>query len=321
MKNTKLVHWLNVIALKNISKAILAYLFVKFISYVCVIYLVMKGVGLIAQDESNLVYSILIFALGIFIFIVFQFGYFSMIFQMARNLPTRFTYIFLGFKNIKKTWSICLVFTFLLAILLVLSSVISYYYIVPNVLNVIGDDVELVVQQLQANFNLEQDEQIFSAFNLIYASVVVLVFFALVIIFMLPSIFAFSYRLDNGSKSPFYALKQSYVLSFKNANIFRFIGFAFLSCWKSLLIFFIAFVLEFVMSNAGTESSIASMILHFIVFINGYAVLVRLYMSVPVFYNDKTGAHYYPTVEEIKEILKKQNDELQQDDNGDEEES
>ncbi len=309
MKNTDLLKWLKVTYMKNSGKAVLSYFFMSIVSYFLAFFGTSNFMDVMAAANSGseiaaIIKIVAIIVVTMLLIVMLNFGYNSMIFQMARGLEGKFSYMFTGFNNFSKTWFICLWFVILLGTILCCAVYgatwvyNNYGEVWFNISKLVEEEKAILLKAQEAAVKAGQTlpPVIMTVAERILYAMVLLTFAGLSLILLLPAIFTFCFRLDNGSRSSLYAFAASYRLSFKNWNIFRFMGFAFMGCWKNLLIALIAFVFEIAIVLFGEKSAMGTMIVQFICVINLYNAIAKIYMSIPIFYNDKTGAYKYKKI-------------------------
>lgn len=308
MKNSELLKWLKIVYMRNSGKAVLSYFFMSIVSYFAAFFGISRlfaVVDSVAEPELVALIKIVVIVTVTFLFIIMlQFGYSSMIFQMARSQEGKFSYIFTGFRNFSKTWFICLWYVILFGTIMCFSFYAATWIFNNygeswfNVSRLVEEEKQLIAQAQEAAVKSGQTMPpvLMNIADRILYAMMILVFGVISLILLLPSVFTFCFRLDNGSKSSLYAFAASYRLSFSNWNIFRYIGFAFMGCWKNLLIALIAYIFQIIIMLIGGKSAAGNMIIQFICVINVYNAIAKIYMSIPIFYNEKTGVHKYKKV-------------------------
>lgn len=105
------------------------------------------------------------------------------------------------------------------------------------------------------------------------------VFFVLAVLFVTPVLFTWNVLIDEPDLSVWNAVRKS--LSIMLPNYFHFIGFNFYQCIKNVVVFILL-----VLINAKIPSRyfIISFISSFYVFVQQYTIMVKLFVSIPVYY-------------------------------------
>jgi len=240
----------------------------------------------------------LLSAITFAIFLLFQFGFATILLRMTRDEFVTLGFLFYGFKKPKLSFGV--VFGFLvLAGLVLVSSRFLYFSVFENIINNLFDSVKETVENepsIQQTFNMLQNANAIDTINnatetskLLLQITVPTILFAAIYFFgiLIPFAFTFHFKLDNPKKSVLFAMKKSLLLIFSNFNYFRLVGFSLSCAGKKLIItIIIGFIISFL--SSAKSLGVLVMILEFTYFLNAYAALIRIYVSIPVFYYGMT---------------------------------
>lgn len=228
--------------------------------------LLAPAVVLISQNKMTArgmtIVAVLSFV-SLIVMFLFQYGFAVLLLRMERSQYVTLGYIFSGFKRLKISFPVALVFTTSVAAVIALCRAGIYFFKQP--LNLLTEQSRTIVEN----------------------SVVVAVMLLFIMLLFVRFMFVFQVRYDNQSENVFSAFKKSMRLI--HGHVIDSICFVLRAGGRYLLIAIIVLIADLLIPEDNGKSfsglSVVSLILDFIYFVNGYTALVRMYLAVPVLYD------------------------------------
>jgi hypothetical protein len=228
--------------------------------------LLAPAVVLISQNKMTARGMALVAVLSfvsLIVMFLFQYGFAVLLLRMERSQYVTLGYIFSGFKRLKISFPVALVFTTSVAAVIALCRAGIYFFKQP--LNLLTEQSRTIVEN----------------------SVVIAVMLLFIMLLLVRFMFVFQVRYDNQSENVFSAFKKSMRLI--RGHVIDSICFILRAGGRYLLIAIIVLAADLLIPEDNGKSfsglSVVSLILDFIYFVNGYTALVRMYLAVPVLYD------------------------------------
>lgn len=219
------------------------------------------------------------------VWLTFQFGFAVMLLRMTRRQHVNLGFMFMGFKKFNPAGKVIMSFALLFAILAVLAR-----FIARLVFAKIYPDFSFQNFSILELQNLGENSEVLSEFAMnavLFMGLFVIILLILALLTLIHFVFVFQLHFDNpGVKIPG-LFKQSAVMM--RGNVFRLIIFALRAGGKQLLVaIFLALIVNFIPEEKAAGLSILVFILNLIYFINLYTAMIRIYLTVPVLYEEIT---------------------------------
>lgn len=217
------------------------------------------------------------------VWLTFQFGFAVMLLRMTRRQHVNLGFMFIGFKKFNPAGKVIMSFALLFAILAVLAR-----FIARLVFAKIYPDFSFQNFSILELQNLGENSEVLSEFAMnavLFMGLFVIILLILALLTLIHFVFVFQLHFDNpGVKIPG-LFKQSAVMM--KGNVFRLIIFALRAGGKQLLVaIFLALIVNFIPEEKAAGLSILVFILNLIYFINLYTAMIRIYLTVPVLYEE-----------------------------------
>ncbi len=222
--------------------------------------------------------------LAITVWLTFQFGFAVMLLQMTRRKNTNLGYIFIGFKCFKPAGKIISALALFISLLALFARFIAKFIfqkIDPN-FSMEAPDLSALQENTQEAAELLSSQALDT---LLFIGVFLAILFILALVILVRFIFVFQLHFDN-PKMPLFSLfrKSSQMM---NKNVFRLILFALRAGGKQLVIaIFLAILVNFIPEEKNSSLSILVFLLDMVYFINFYTAMVKIYLTVPVMYEE-----------------------------------
>lgn len=227
--------------------------------------------------------------LAIFVWLTFQFGFAVMLLKMTRREYTNLGFIFIGFRRLNPAGKIIGAFAGLIAILALIARFAARFIFLK-----IRPDFSFEMPALSSLQTAEQvsesaPELISSAASdtLLFVAIFLGILLILGLFVLIRFVFVFQLHFDNPSMPVLQLFKKSAGMMRK--NVLRLILFALRAGGKQLAIAIIlAILVTFIPEDKNSGLSVLTFILDMVYFINMYTAMIRIYLTVPVMYNENT---------------------------------
>lgn len=230
--------------------------------------------------------TILLAFLAICVWLTFQFGFAVMLLKMTRREYTNLGFIFIGFRRFNPAGKIIGAFGGLIALLAVLARFATKFIfqkINPNFTFSMPD-----ITALQDAGQIADQPEVISTMAidmLLFVAIFLAVLFVLGLVVLIRFVFVFQLHFDNPSMPLPNLFKKSWQMMHK--NVLRLILFALRAGGKQLFIaIFLAILVNFIPEDKNSGLSILTFIIDMIYFINMYTAMIRIYLTVPVLYEE-----------------------------------
>ena len=230
--------------------------------------------------------TILLAFLAICVWLTFQFGFAIMLLKMTRREYTNLGFIFIGFRRLNPAGKIIGAFGGLTAILALISRFATKFIfqkINPNFVFSVPD-----ISSLQDAGQIADQPEVISTMAidmLLFVAIFLAVLFILGLFVLIRFVFVFQLHFDNPSMSIPKLFKKSWQMMHK--NVLRLILFALRAGGKQLFIaIFLAILVNFIPESKNSGLSILTFIIDMIYFIHMYTAMIRIYLTVPVLYEE-----------------------------------
>jgi len=260
---------LNQVCGRNLGKALFGFFFMAILETIAMMVIVLPSLSLLSSENEDspffLAGACILGFCALEVWLLFQYGFASMLLRMVRGQFVTMGFIFMGFKTLRKSLKPTLFFSIIFALIFALIQLVLY---------LLSDEVTSFIDSWGMN-----------AFVALLAGVLVLLF--LFVILQGAFLFQISFEEDI---SFFSQLKKNHhLLKGKRFTLIRLI---FIAGGRHLLIAATAFVFTQILSTLGENTSrllaLIGLILSFIYFVNAYTALIRMYFAVPVLYDNLT---------------------------------
>ena len=222
------------------------------------------------------------------VWLTFQFGFAVMLLKMSRREYTNLGFLFIGFRRFNPAGKVIGAFAALIALLSVIARFIAKFIFLKIKPDFVFEMPDL--SSLQSAEQISEQAELLSvlaADTLVFILIFLAVLFVLGLCVLIRFVFVFQLHFDNPSMPLISLFKKSSEMMKK--NVFKLILFALRAGGKQLFIaIFLAFALNFI-PEGKSGLSILVFILDMIYFINLYTAMVRIYLTVPVMYNEKSA--------------------------------
>ena len=244
---------------------------------------------LLSNGANPLVVKAETFLLAFFaicVWLCFQFGFAIMLLKMTRREYTNLGFLFIGFRRLNPAGKVIGTFGGLIAILSLVARFVTkfiFYKINPDFS---VDKIDLSALQ-NADQIAGQPELLSSVAvdMLTLVGIFLGVLFVLGLFVLIRFVFVFQLHFDNPSMPLLQLFKKSSLMMHK--NVFRLILFALRAGGKQLFIaVFLAVIVNFIPESKTSGLSVLVFIIDMIYFINMYTAMVRIYLTVPVMYEE-----------------------------------
>ncbi len=230
--------------------------------------------------------TLLLAFLAICIWLCFQFGFAVMLLKMTRHEYTNLGFIFIGFRRLNPAGKIIGAFGALIALLSLVARFISKFIFYKLNPDFSLDKIDL--SALQTAEQIADHPELLSNMAIDMLLFIVIFFgvlFILGIVVLIRFVFVFQLHFDNPSMPVIQLFKKSFQMMHK--NVFRLILFAIRAGGKQLFIAIIlALIVNFIPEDKVSGLSVLAFILNLIYFINFYTAMIRIYLTVPVMYEE-----------------------------------
>ena len=205
---------------------------------------------------------------------------------MTRREYTNLGFIFIGFRRLNPAGKIIGAFGGLIAILALISRFATKFIfqkINPDFVFSMPD-----ISSLQDAGQIADQPEVISTMAidmLLFVAIFLAVLFILGLFVLIRFVFVFQLHFDNPSMSIPKLFKKSWQMMHK--NVFKLILFALRAGGKQLFIaIFLAILVNFIPESKNSGLSILTFIIDMIYFINMYTAMIRIYLTVPVLYEE-----------------------------------
>lgn len=244
---------------------------------------------LLSNGANPLVVKTETFLLAFFaicVWLCFQFGFAIMLLKMTRREYTNLGFLFIGFRRLNPAGKVIGAFGGLIAILSLVARFVTkfiFYKINPDFS---FDKIDL--SALQNADQIAGQPELLSGVAVDMLTLVGIflgVLFVLGLFVLIRFVFVFQLHFDNPSMPLLQLFKKSSLMMHK--NVFRLILFALRAGGKQLFIaVFLAVIVNFIPESKTSGLSVLVFIIDMIYFINMYTAMVRIYLTVPVMYEE-----------------------------------
>lgn len=229
----------------------------------------------------------LLFAfLAICVWLTFQFGFAIMLLKMTRREYTNLGFIFIGFRRLNPALKVISAFGALIALLSLIARFITKFIFYKMNPDFSPDKIDL--SALQNADQIAGQPELLSTLATDMLTLIAIflgVLFVLALFLLIRFVFVFQLHFDNPSMPIIQLFKKSWQMMHK--NVFKLILFALRSGGKQLFIaVFLAVLVNFIPESKNSGLSVLVFIIDMIYFINLYTAMVRIYLTVPVMYEE-----------------------------------
>ena len=241
--------------------------------------MVQDGVSMLVLRTGTFILAFL----AICVWLTFQFGFAVMLLQMTRRKNTNLGFIFIGFKRFNPAGKIIASFGALIALLAVIARFIAkfiFFKIYPDFSFATPSIEDLQAASENAELLSQSATQ-----TLLFIGLFLLILFVLALAVLIRFVFVFHLHFDNPSMRVISLFRKSAELMQK--NIFRLILFALRAGGKQLAIAIVlATIGNFIPETKNPGLSVFVFLLDIAYFVNFYTAMVRIYLTVPVLYEE-----------------------------------
>lgn len=227
--------------------------------------------------------TIVLAFISLCVWLTFQFGFAIMLLRMTRRQHVNLGYIFIGFKKFNPAGKVIFSFAAIFSVFVVIAR-----FIAKILFSKINPDFSFQSISMQDFQNIsENSEFIYDfAFNtLMFMGIFIGVLFVISLLTLPHFVFVFHLHFDKPSLSVPALFSQS--ASLMKKNVFRLILFAIRAGGKQLAVALIlALVLNFIPNEKSGGIAILIFLLDIVYFVNLYTALIRIYLTVPVLYEN-----------------------------------
>ena len=230
--------------------------------------------------------TILLAFIAICVWLTFQFGFAVMLLKMTRREYTNLGFIFIGFRRLNPALKVIGSFGGLIALLAVVARFATkfiFHKLNPDFVFEMPD-----ISSLQNAGQIADQPEVISTMAvdmLLFVAIFIGILFLLGLLVLIRFVFVFQLHFDNPTMSLPNLFKKSFQMMHK--NVFRLILFALRAGGKQLFIaIFLAIIVNFIPEDKNSSLSILTFIIDMIYFINMYTAMIRIYLTVPVMYNE-----------------------------------
>ena len=286
MDTKRLMVKLNQISSQNLGKIMYALLFMSILDTLVSFVILSPVMRMVQNGASDLALktgTFLLAFLAICVWLTFQFGFAIMLLQMTRRQNTSLGFIFIGFKRFNPAGKVTISFGILLALLAVLARFIAKFiflriypdfsFSTPSIedLQAASENTDLLAQSASQ--------------TLLFIGLFLLLLFIIALFVLIRFVFVFQLHFDNPNMSVISLFRKSSDLMHK--NILRLILFALRAGGKQLIIAIVlAAIVNFIPGEKFSGLSVISFLLNIAYFVNLYTAMVRIYLTVPVLYEE-----------------------------------
>ena len=227
--------------------------------------------------------TILLAFVTICAWLTFQFGFAVMLLQMMRRKNTNLGYLFIGFRRFEAAGKVICAFAALIALLAVLARFVTKFIFLKIKLDFSFEAPSLeTVQAASENADILSQS---AAQLLLFAGIFLLVLFVLSLVVLIRFVFVFQLHFDNPSMKIPSLFRKSAALMHK--NVLRLIFFALRAGGKRLIVALVlAILVNLLPGEKQSGLSLLAFLLDIAYFINFYTAMVRIYLTVPVLYEE-----------------------------------
>ena len=277
---------LNQISSQNLGKIMYALLFMSILDTILSFVILSPVMRMVQDGVSMLVLrtgTFILAFLAICVWLTFQFGFAVMLLQMTRRKNTNLGFIFIGFKRFNPAGKIIASFGALIALLAVIARFIAkfiFFKIYPDFSFTTPSIEDLQAASENAELLSQSATQ-----TLLFIGLFLLILFVLALAVLIRFVFVFHLHFDNPSMRVISLFRKSAELMQK--NIFRLILFALRAGGKQLAIAIVlATIGNFIPETKNPGLSVFVFLLDIAYFVNFYTAMVRIYLTVPVLYEE-----------------------------------
>ncbi|MBR1404995.1 MAG: hypothetical protein IJ558_12565 [Treponema sp.] len=279
---------LNQITSQYIGKIMYALFFMSILDTL-VSFVILSPVMRLVQNDANMLTikaaTFFLAFVAICAWLTFQFGFAVMLLQMTRRKNTNLGYIFIGFKCFNHAGKVIVAFGALISLLAVIARFAAKFVFLK-----IKPDFSFEAPSLDSLQNVAENTEQFSSLatdTLLFLALFLLFLLALSLFVLIRFVFVFQLHFDNPSLKISELFKKSAKMMHK--NVFRLIAFALRAGGKQLAIaLFLALIVNFFPEEKHSGLSVLVFLLDIAYFVNFYTALVRIYLTVPVLYEEQT---------------------------------
>ena len=217
--------------------------------------------------------------------LTFQFGFAVMLLQMTRRKNTNLGYIFIGFKCFNPAGKVIVAFGALISLLAVIARFAAKFVFLK-----IKPDFSFEAPSLDSLQNVAENTEQLSSLatdTLLFLALFLLILLVLSLFVLIRFVFVFHLHFDNPNLKISELFKKSAKMMHK--NVLRLILFALRVGGKQLAIaILLALIVNFFPEEKHPGLSVLVFLLDIAYFVNFYTALIRVYLTVPVLYEEKT---------------------------------
>ena len=224
--------------------------------------------------------------IAICVWLCFQFGFAVMLLKMTRREYTNLGFLFIGFRRLNPAGKVIGAFGGLIAVLALVARFVTkfiFYKINPDFS---FDKIDL--SPLQNADQIAGQPELLSSLAIDMVTLILIflgVLFVLGLFVLIRFVFVFQLHFDTPSMPLIQLFKKSSQMMRK--NVLRLILFALRAGGKQLFIaIFLAVLVNFIPEAKNSGLSVLVFIIDMIYFINLYTAMVRIYLTVPVMYEE-----------------------------------
>jgi hypothetical protein len=231
-----------------------------------------------ANPATTRIFTLIFAFLAICVWLTFQFGFAIMLLKMTRSEYTNLGFLFAGFRCINPAIKVIAAFGLLISLLALISRFIAKF----------------IFYKINPDFSIESISQIaenkelltsFASDTVTFLVIFLGILFILSIIVLIRFVFVFQLHFDNPNEPILSVFRKSSQMMHK--NVFRLILFSLRSGGKQLFTAIIfAVLVNFIPEDKSSGLSILTFIFDMIYFINLYTAMIRIYLTIPVLYEE-----------------------------------
>ena len=279
---------LNQISSQYIGKIIYALFFMSILDTL-VSFVILSPVMRLVQNDANMLTvkaaTFFLAFVAICAWLTFQFGFAVMLLQMTRRKNTNLGYLFIGFKCFNPAGKVIIAFGALISLLAVIARFAAKFVFLK-----IKPDFSFEAPSIETLQNVAENTEQLSSLatdTLLFIALFLLILFALSLFVLIRFVFVFHLHFDNPSLKVLAVFRKS--AEFMQGQIFRLIIFALRAGGKQLSVaILLALIVNFFPEEKHSGLSVLVFLLDIAYFVNFYTALVRIYLTVPVLYEEQT---------------------------------
>ena len=279
---------LNQISAQYIGKIMYALFFMSILGTL-VSFVILSPIMRLVQNDANMLTikaaTFFLAFVAICAWLTFQFGFAVMLLQMTRRKNTNLGYLFIGFKCFNPAGKVIIAFGALISLLAVVARFAAKFVFLK-----IKPDFSFEAPSLDSLQNVAENTEQLSSLatdTLLFLALFLLILLALSLFVLIRFVFVFQLHFDNPNRKISELFKKSAKMMHK--NVLRLIALALRAGGKQLSVaILLALIVNFFPEEKHSGLSVLVFLLDIAYFVNFYTALVRIYLTVPVLYEEQT---------------------------------